>query len=60
MSRDLQELVNWAKNVKMTKEELEVQRINWAYGNLKLSRPDLTRREVEEAARMLRGKQPSF
>ncbi|MBI2676621.1 MAG: hypothetical protein HYX21_01530 [Candidatus Yanofskybacteria bacterium] len=51
---DLERLIERVKNIKMTEEELEEQRISWAYGNLKLSRPNLTRQEVKEAARRLR------
>ncbi|MBI2057829.1 MAG: hypothetical protein HYT63_02505 [Candidatus Yanofskybacteria bacterium] len=55
MRKDLQELINQAKKIKMTEEELEEQRISWAYGNLKLARPNVTRQEIEEAACRLRG-----
>ena len=53
---DFERLIERVKKIKMTGEELEAQRISWTYGNLKLDRPSVTRQEVEEAARKLRGK----
>ncbi len=44
----------WASYV-MTAEEQEAQRISFVYGNLKLSNPDITKDQVVDAAKRLRG-----
>ncbi len=43
-------LVAKARNYEMSPEEREAQRRNFAYGNVKLSNPDVTMEMVNEAA----------
>ncbi|MDO8495579.1 MAG: hypothetical protein Q7S32_03610 [bacterium] len=47
----LDEMVAMLREIKMTSEEEEAQRISFAYGNVKLSNPAITLEMVIEAAR---------
>lgn len=53
MNKDLIALLKKAKHVKLTREESREQAISFAYGNLKLHNPAITREEVEKAAELL-------
>lgn len=55
MEKNLEELLEWAKTHKMTPEELEEQKISFAYGNVKLSNPDITKEIVRDVAKKLKG-----
>lgn len=46
----LEQMLEQAKSVKMTEEEEEEARRSFAYGNTKLSNPNITRKMVDEAA----------
>ena len=48
---ELEEKLLAARDVSMTEEEAEAQRQSFAYGNVNLSNPEVTRDVVEEAAR---------
>lgn len=45
---ELEELLRKAKDVVMTPEEEEEQRRSWAFGNVALSNPAVTREMVDE------------
>ena len=49
-AKTLEELIDSARLIKMTPEQRREQRIRFAYGNLKLHNPDITREDVERAA----------
>lgn len=49
----LAELVELARNYVMTPEELHEQRISFAYGNVAIENPRVTREMVEDAARKI-------
>jgi hypothetical protein len=51
--RSLAELLEEARKVEMTPDQLEAQRRSFAYGNLKLERPETTREEIDQAAERL-------
>jgi hypothetical protein len=53
--KDLSELIEWAKTVKMTPEQLAEQRISFVYGNCKIENDNVTRGMVETAARKIGG-----
>ena len=46
----LEELLEWSKGYEMTPEEMEEQRRSFAYGNVKISNPAVTREMVDEIA----------
>lgn len=46
----LSELIAWARTYRMTDAEREEQRRDFAYGNVKLHNPNLTREQVDAAA----------
>lgn len=48
--RQLNKLIKRVRNYEMTPEEREEQRRSFAYGNVHLSNPDITRKMVDEAA----------
>ncbi len=50
----VEEMVAVLREIDMTPEEIEAQRIDFAYGNVRLSNPNVTREDVMEAARRLR------
>lgn len=43
-------LIEKARDITLTPKEREEQRRSFAYGNLKMSRPDLTREDIDKAA----------
>ena len=47
----LEDLLRKAKDVVMTPEEEEEQRRDWAFGNVALSNPAVTREMVDEVAK---------
>jgi len=51
VSEELKELLEKAKDHVMTTEEYEEQRISFAYGNLALSNPDVTKEQIRAAAK---------
>jgi Fic family protein len=50
MTRDLQELIDKARNIKMSVGEEELQRRSFAYGSAKIENNDITRDIIEQAA----------
>lgn len=46
MSEQLQKLIEMARGQTMTPEQLEAQRINFAFGNMKLSNEAVTKAEI--------------
>lgn len=54
---ELDKLIAWAKKHKMTKAEREAQRRNFAFGNLTISNPYITKEEIDRAAEMLAKKE---
>jgi len=50
MGRNLQDLLEAAKNVVLTPEEKEQQRRSFAYGNVAIENPRITREMVDRAA----------
>jgi Fic family protein len=53
MTRDLQELIDKARSVKMSDGEEELQRRSFAYGSAKIENNDITREIIEQAATRL-------
>lgn len=57
MSEELQQLIDAAKKVDMTPEQLEEQRRSFAFGNANIENQRVTRETVARAAELLnRGK----
>jgi Fic family protein len=54
MSAELQELIEKARHVHMTAEERENQRLNFAYGNARISNADITLEDVTQASRSMK------
>lgn len=54
MKNSLQELLEAAKLVTMTREEEEAQRLSFAYGNAHIENEFVTRETVAEAAKALK------
>lgn len=52
MNEKLKQLIKRASQIEMTSQDCEQQRLNFVYGNVKLSNPDVTMKMVETAARM--------
>jgi hypothetical protein len=50
MSEDLAKLLEMARKVKMTPEQLEQQRRSFAYGNAKIENERITRAIIDKAA----------
>ena len=48
MGKDLEELVNRAKTIEMTPDQLRVQRQSFAYGNTHIENERITREMVAE------------
>lgn len=46
----LDKLIEWARTYTMTDAEREEQRRSFAYGNVKLHNPNLTREQVDATA----------
>lgn len=56
MTKELQALLDAAKNFEMTPEQKEEQRRSFAYGNTNIENPRITRETVNKAADALKGK----
>lgn len=50
MSKELEELIEKARHVRMTAEEREAQRRSFAYGNTKIENQRITRASIDEGA----------
>jgi hypothetical protein len=55
MSEQLRELIEEARNVEVSAEDLEQQRQSFAYGNAKIENDFVTLETVRRAAEQLRG-----
>ena len=53
MTQSLAELIERARNIRMSPQELEAQRQSFAYGNAKIENNDITREIVAQAAQDL-------
>lgn len=53
MGKDLEMLIEQAKQRKMTPEQREEQRRSFAYGNTKIENERITRKMIDEAAERL-------
>lgn len=53
MSKELQDLLEFARNVKMTPEEYEQQRRSLAYGNTSIGNARVTKETIERAAQSM-------
>lgn len=53
----LEELIAWARTYVMTPSEREEQQRDFAYGNVKLHNPNVTREMIDRAAEKLKGEQ---
>ena len=53
MSRELEHLIERARNVKMTPQEKEEQRRSFAYGNTNIENPRITREMIDQEAEKL-------
>jgi hypothetical protein len=53
MSKELQELVEFARSIRMTPEEYEQQRRSLVYGNTSIGNERITKDTIELAARSL-------
>ena len=56
MTRELQQLLHLAKNVKMTPQQREQQRQSFAYGNAHIENPRVTKQTVARQAAQLKKK----
>jgi hypothetical protein len=54
--KDLQQLMDAAKNVKSTPEQKEEQRRSFAFGNTNIENPRVTRETIDEEAEALKEK----
>jgi hypothetical protein len=54
MTEKLKELLEKAKNVKLSPEQKEEQRRSFAYGNTNIENPRVTRETVDQAAEELK------
>ena len=53
MSEELQQLIEAAKSVEMTAEQIEEQRRSFAFGNANIENERVTRETVAKAAELL-------
>jgi hypothetical protein len=53
MSRDLEYLIERAREVRMSPQEKEEQRRSFAYGNTKIENPRITREMIDQEAEKL-------
>jgi hypothetical protein len=53
MSKELQALLDVARNVQMTSDEREQQRRSFAYGNTRIENERITKAMIERAAKAL-------
>jgi Fic family protein len=56
MSKELEQLLDAAKNLPFSEEEKEEQRRSFAYGNTKIENPRITREMVDQEAEALKEK----
>jgi len=56
VTKELQELLDAAKNFVMSPEQKEEQRRSFAFGNTKIENPRITRESVDREAEALKGK----
>lgn len=56
MSDRLAQLIERAKRYQMTPEDIERQAISFAFGNLGYEDSSVTREQIQQAARELKGK----
>ena len=56
MSEELQKLLDMARRVEMSPEQVEEQRRSFAYGNTKIENDSITRDTIRRAAEMLEKK----
>lgn len=56
MTRELQELLEAAKNIHVSPEQKEKQRRSFAFGNTNIENPRVTRETVDKEAEALKGK----
>lgn len=54
MTKNLQKLVEMARQIRMTDAQKEEQRLSFAYGNTKIENNDITRETVERQAEALK------
>jgi len=54
MNDKLKALIERARHVEMTHDEIEEQRISFAFGNTNLENAEITREDVIRASRVLR------
>lgn len=52
-SPTLEALIKWARTFKPTPEEQEDARRSFAYGNIKIHNPNITRADIDRAAERL-------
>lgn len=55
MTKDLQELIERARKIEMTKEQIAEQRRSFAYGNTHIENEMITREMIDELDRKLHG-----
>ena len=53
MSTELENLIEWARKVRMSPEEKEEQRRSFAYGNTNIENSRITRAMIDEEAEKL-------
>ena len=58
VSKELQRLLEQARNIVITPQQLWDQRVSWAYGNAKLSNPLITKEMVAAEAVKIYGPRP--
>jgi Fic family protein len=56
VTRELQELLDAAKNVQVSSEQKEEQRRSFAFGNANIENSRVTRETVDKEAEALKGK----
>ncbi|MGH7438598.1 MAG: hypothetical protein ACRENE_23160 [Polyangiaceae bacterium] len=54
MGNDLRALIEHAKRAKTSPRDAEEQRRSFAYGNLRIEDPQVTRAQIDDAAEILR------
>jgi hypothetical protein len=56
MGKELEQLLEAAKNIPFTAEQKEEQRRSFAYGNTNIENPRITREMIDREAEALKGK----
>lgn len=54
MSEQLMKLIEMGRDHEMTPEQLEAQRISFAFGNVKLANDDIKKEDVVRASKIIR------